>query len=96
MKVAQCRQGFKYVMVNKDRGIEENGLAGFLYADDVCLMESNEQDMQTIVDIISGCIKKYGMRINGIKSNLVCINGMKKRANGILVAVKLVRLMNII
>ena len=42
MKIAQCRQGFKYLMVNKDRGIEEKNHAGVLYADDVCLMASNE------------------------------------------------------
>ena len=28
VKVAQCRQAFKYLMVNKDGGIEENGQAG--------------------------------------------------------------------
>ena len=52
--------------------------AGFLYADDVCLMASNEQHLQTIFDIISGCIKEYGMKINGKKSKVVCINGAKK------------------
>ena len=65
VKVAQCRQGFKYLMVNKDGGIKEKGQAGCLYADDVCLMGSNEHDMQTIFDSISGCIKEYGMKING-------------------------------
>ena len=49
MKVAQCRQGFKYLMVNKDGGTEEKSQTGFLYADDVCLVESNEQDMFLIV-----------------------------------------------
>ena len=48
MKVAQCKQGFKYLMVNKDGVIEEKSHAGFLYADDVCLMASNEQHLQTI------------------------------------------------
>ena len=76
VKIAQCRQGFKYLMVNKDGGIEEKGQAGFLYADDACLMASNEQDMQTIFDSISGFIKEYGMTINGNK--MVCIKGVKK------------------
>ena len=40
MKVAQCKQGFKYLMVNKDGVIEEKSQAGFLYADDVYLMSS--------------------------------------------------------
>ena len=57
MKVAQCKQGFKYLMVNKHGVIEENSQAGFLYADDVCLMASNKQHLQTIFDSISGCIK---------------------------------------
>ena len=65
MKVAQCKQGFKYLMVNKHGVIEEERQAGFLYADGVCLMASNKQHLQTICDSISGCIKKYDMKING-------------------------------
>ena len=30
MKVAQCKQGFKYLMVNKDGVIEEKSHAGFI------------------------------------------------------------------
>ena len=65
MKVAQCKQGFNYLIVNKDGVIEEKSQARFLYADDVCLMTSNEQHLQTIFDNISGCIKEYSMKING-------------------------------
>ena len=65
-------------MVNKNGVIGENSLAGFLYADDVCLMASNEQQLQTSFDNISGCIQEYGMNINGKKSKVVCINGAKK------------------
>ena len=54
MKAAQRKQGFKYLMVNKDGVIEEKSQAGFLYADDVCLMASNEQPFKTIFDNISG------------------------------------------
>ena len=54
MKVAQCKQGFMYLMVTKDGAIEEKSQAGFLYADDVCLMASHEQHLQNIYDIISG------------------------------------------
>ena len=42
MKVAQCKQGFKYLMVKKDGVIDEKSQAGFLNADDVGLMASNE------------------------------------------------------
>ena len=64
-------------MVNKDGVIEEKSQAGFLYADDVCIMASNEQHLQTIFDI-SGCVKKYCMKINGKPSKVVCINGAKE------------------
>ena len=80
MKVAQCKQGFKYLMVNKD-GVLEKSQAGILYADDMCRMKSNEQYLQTIFNIISRCIKEYGMKINGKKSKVVCINGAKKERN---------------
>ena len=56
MKLSACKQGFKYMVVNKDGVIEKKSQSGFLYADDVCLMASNEQDMQMIFDDISGCI----------------------------------------
>ena len=78
MKLTPCIQGFKYLMVNKDGVIEEKSQAGFLYADDVCIMASNEQHLQTIFDNISGCVKEYGMEINGKKSKYVCINGAKE------------------
>ena len=45
MKVSACKQGFKYMVVNKDGLIEKKSQAGFLYADDVCRMASNEQDL---------------------------------------------------
>ena len=48
VKLAQCKQGFKYLMLNKDGVIEEKSQVGFLYADDVCLMASNEQYLQTL------------------------------------------------
>ena len=78
MKVAQCKQGFKYLMVNKDGVIGEKSQAGFLYADDVCLMASNEQQLQKKIDNIGRCNKEYCIKINGKKSKVVCINGDKK------------------
>ena len=79
MKVAQYIQGFNYLMVNKNGIIEEKSQAGFLYADDVCLMASYGQHLQTIFFYnISGCIKEYCMKINGKKSNVVCINSAKE------------------
>ena len=52
--------------------MEELSEAGFLYADDVCLIASDEQDRQPIIVSISGCIKEYGWE----KSKVVCINGV--------------------
>ena len=57
MKVVQCKQCFKYLMVNKDGVIEEKSQTLFPYADVVCLMASNKRHLQTIFDIISGCIR---------------------------------------
>ena len=34
--------------------------------------------MQTIFYSISGCIKEYGVKINGKRSKVVCVNGVKK------------------
>ena len=59
----------------------------------MCLMASNEQHMQTNFDNISGSIKEYGMKINGKKSKVVCINEAKKERR--LNFVTLVRLKNI-
>ena len=56
--------------------MEELKRRGRLYAYDVCLMASNEEDMQTIFDSISGCIKEYGMKING--KNKISINKIMK------------------
>ena len=49
----------------------EGSQAGFLYTDDVCLVESKDQDTQTIVDSISVGIKEYGMEMNEEKSNML-------------------------
>ena len=64
MKVSACKQSFKYLVVNKDGMIEKKSQAEFLYADNVCLMASNEQDLQMNFDNISGCITKYGIKVS--------------------------------
>ena len=55
---------FITIQHKKDGLIEKKSQAGFLCADDVCLMASNEQDMQMISDNISGCINEYGMKVS--------------------------------
>ena len=64
MNVARCKHGFKYLMVDRDGLLVEKSQTGFLYADDVCLIASNEQDMHRIFDSISGCIIEYGMKVS--------------------------------
>ena len=43
--------------MNKDGVFEKKSQAGFLYADDVCLMASNEQYLQTIFIILADALK---------------------------------------
>ena len=79
MKVAQCKRGFKYLMVDRDGMTVEKSQAGFLYADDACLIASNEQDLQRIFDSISRCIREYGMKVSEKNSKVICIHGVKER-----------------
>ena len=75
MKIlSACKQCFKCIVVNKDGVIEKKSQAGFLHTDDVCLMASNEQDLQMLFDNISGCISEYGMKVSERESKVVCIN----------------------
>ena len=69
MKVTQCKHGFKYLIVDRD---------GFLYADDVCLIASNAQDLQRIFDSLSGCIREYGMKVSEKQSKVICIHVVKR------------------
>ena len=64
MNVAQFKHGFEYLMVDRDRLIVEKNQAGFLYADGVCLIASNEQVLQRIFHSISGCIREYGIQVS--------------------------------
>ena len=48
---------------------------GLLYADDVCLMASSEEDMKVIMEKVNECVVEYDLKVNVKKSNVVCING---------------------
>ena len=78
MKVSACKQCFKYLMVDKDGVIEMMSQAWFLYADDVCLMESNEQDLQmfliAFVDALANMVWKL------VKTKVKC--GLYKWSEG--------------
>ena len=78
MKVAQCKHVFQYLMVDREGMTVEKSQPGFLYAEDVCLIASNAQDLQRIFNSISGCIREYGMKVSEKKSKVICIHGVKK------------------
>ena len=71
MKVAQCKQGLKYLMVNKDGVIEEKSQAVFLYPNGVVLMASNDSTCKPLLISLTGALKNNGMRINENKSKVV-------------------------
>ena len=49
--------------------------SGLLYADDVCLMANSEEDLKVIMEKVNECVVEYGLKGNGKKSKVVCING---------------------
>ena len=55
--------------------MEWKSQAGLLYADDVCLMASSEEDIKLIVEKVNACVVEYGLKVNEKKSEVVCING---------------------
>ena len=75
--MAQCKHGFKYLMVKRVGLIVEKSQAGFLYVDDVCPIASNEQDLQRIYDSIS----EYGMKISEKLSKTDLFTWSKEREN---------------
>ena len=62
-------------MVRKDGVMEWKSQAGLLYADDVCLMGSSEEDMKVIMEKVNECVVEYGLKVNEKQSKVVCING---------------------
>ena len=61
----------------------EKSQTGFLYADDICLIASDEQGIHMIFESISCSISEYGMK--------VCIHGVKEERMWIFAKVELVR-----
>ena len=56
--------------------MEWKSQAALLYADDVCLMASSEEDMKVIVEKVKACVVEYGFKVNEKKSKVLCINGI--------------------
>ena len=75
MIVQKSDNGFKYVSVGENGEVEDKTVAGFMYADDLCLCASSEDGLQRVMDEIASCITEYGMKLSERKSKVVCING---------------------
>ena len=73
-KVINCVHGVKYAMVGKHSVMEWKSQAGLLYADDMCLMASREEDMKVIMEKVNECVVEYVLKVNEKQSKVVCIN----------------------
>ena len=73
--ISNCVHGVKYAVVGKDGIMEWKSQAGLLYADDVCLMASSEEDIKVIIEKVNAYVVKYSLKVNKKKSKVVCING---------------------
>ena len=67
--------GVKYAVVGNNGVMEWKSQAGLLYAYDVCLVSSSEEDMKVIMEKLNECVVEYGLKINEKKSKVVCLNG---------------------
>ena len=63
-----CVHKIKYVGMGMNGVIEWKIQAGFIYADDMCLMTSSEEDMKVIMEQMNECMVEYVLH-----SNVVCI-----------------------
>ena len=59
--------------MGKDGVMEWKSKTGLLYADDVCLRASSEEDMKVIMEKVNECVVEYGLKVNEKKSKVVCI-----------------------
>ena len=73
--ISNCVHGVKYAVVGKDGVMEWKSQAGPLYADDVCLMASSEENMKVIMEKVNECVVENDLKVNEKKSKVGCING---------------------
>ena len=66
--------------MGEDGSMEWKSQAGFLYAYDMCLMTSSEEEMKTIKEQVDNCVIEYGQKVNEKKPKVVCINGEIERS----------------
>ena len=72
--------GFRYSVIKEDGSVDVRVRSGFMYADDICLIASSEEKLQSIMNELNGCVEEYGMKVSEAKSKVVCVNGnMRER-----------------
>ena len=72
--IRNCVHGVQYAVVGKDGVMEWKSQTRLLYADDVCLMASSEEDMKVIMEKVNACVVEYVLKINENMSKMVYIN----------------------
>ena len=60
--IRNCAHGVRYAVVGKDGVMECKNEAGFLYADEVCLMASSEYNMKVMMEQVKECVIEVGRR----------------------------------
>ena len=63
MIVQKSDNGFKYVSVGENGEVEDKTVAGFMYADDLCLCASSEDGLQRVMDEIASCITEIERKL---------------------------------
>ena len=69
--IRKCVHGVKNAVVGKDGVMEWKSQAGLLYADDLCMMASSEEDMKVNMEKVKECVVDYGLKVNEKKSKVV-------------------------
>ena len=78
--IEQSVHGFRYSVIKEDGRVDVRVRSGFMYADDICLIASSEEKLQSIMNELNGCVEEYGMKVSEAKSKVLCINGnMRER-----------------
>ena len=73
--ISNCAHAVKYAVRGKGGVMEFKNQAGFLYADDMCLMASSAEDIKVIMEKVKQCVIEYGLKVNEKKSKVLCIHG---------------------
>ena len=73
--ISKCEHGFKYRVVSESGSTRMASQAGFMYADDICLIASSVVLLQEVFNSVSDCIDEYGLKVSEKKTKVVCVNG---------------------